>query len=122
MPTNPLTALELYQQFGTPVYPGHPVALACYTLIEHPGFEGPPVKTVAASRDSTQATAAMLGRIQRGESVDSALKWAGDWWARTIRNHRPAFDQRLEPGLEQAAAMEPLFRELIEAAREHTPS
>jgi hypothetical protein len=122
MTTNPLTAIQLYQQFGTPVYPGHPIALACYTLIENEGFETSAPKTVAASKESLQATAAMLGRLQRGEAIETALKWAGDWWARAIRSHRPAFDARLEPGQEQAAAMEPLFRQLVEAARESLPA
>jgi hypothetical protein len=123
------TPLALFQEFGTPVYPGHPIALACYALITGPTIadalvpSGPTghtlatAKTVAASAESVQATASMLGRLQRGESLDAAVKWANDQWARAIRGHKPAFDARLEPGNEQARRMEPLFRELVIAAR-----
>jgi hypothetical protein len=123
------TPLALFQEFGTPVYPGHPIALACYALIGGPTIadalvpSGPTghtlatAKTVAASAESVQATASMLGRLQRGESLDTAVKWSNDQWARAIRGHKPAFDARLEPGIEQAQRMEPLFRELVTAAR-----
>jgi hypothetical protein len=123
------TPLDLFHEFGTPVYPGHPVALACYALISAPTIAealvpaGPTAvtlvsaKTVMAAQDAIQSTAAMLGRLQRGESIDAALKWSNEWWARCIRQHKPAFDKRLEPGLEQAQQMEPLFRELVLGAR-----
>ncbi len=129
MSESPRTHLELFQEFGTPVYPGHPVALACYALIEVPTLDaalipaGPnamtlvSAKAVVGAQDALQATATMLGRLQRGETVEAALKWANDWWARCIRSHQPAFDQRLEPGQEQAQRMEGLFQELIAAAR-----
>lgn len=118
------TPLRLFEEYGTPVYPGHPVALACYALIEPGAVDtvltraGPGggaalvIKTVAGAHDALQATGALLGRIQRGESPEAALKWADEWWARCIRQHHPAFDRRLEPGIEQARSMEPLFREL----------
>lgn len=123
------TPLGLFQEYGTPVYPGHPVALACYALINAATIadalvpSGPnsvtlaSAKTVTGAHDAIQATAAMLGRLHRGEALEAAVKWAGDWWARSIRAHKPAFDKRLEPGLEQAQRMEPLFRELVTAAR-----
>lgn len=123
------TPLRLFEEYGAPVYPGHPVALACYALIDAGTVEavlaktGPAgaalvsAKTVAGGQDALQATGAMLGRIQRGEGTDQALSWADEWWAKCIRQHRPAFDRRLEPGLEQARRMEPLFRELADELR-----
>jgi hypothetical protein len=123
------TTLDLFHEFGAPVYPGHPVTLACYALISAPTIAealvpaGPTAvtlvsaKSVMGAQDAIQAAAAMLGRLQRGESIDAALKWSNEWWARCIRQHKPAFDKRLEPGLEQAQRMEPLFRELAVAAR-----
>jgi hypothetical protein len=129
MPDSPRTPLDLFHEFGTPVYPGHPIALACYTLIAAPTIAealvpaGPTTvtlasaKTVTGAQDAIHSTAAMLGRLQRGESIDAAIKWSNEWWARCIRQHKPAFDKRLEPGLQQAQQMEPLFRELVQAAR-----
>jgi hypothetical protein len=123
------TPLVLFEEFGTPVYPGHPIALACYALVPArtiaevlvPGGPGGSSvvspKAVTGAQDALQATGAMLARLQRGESLDAAVKWANEWWGRCIRSHRPAFDKRLEPGLEQAARMEPLFRELVAGAR-----
>jgi hypothetical protein len=123
------TPLDLFEEYGTPVYPGHPVALACYALVSArtiadvlvPGGPGGSnvvsSKAVTGAHDALQATGAMLGRLQRGESLDAAVKWSNEWWSRCIRSHRPAFDKRLEPGLEQASRMEPLFRELVSAAR-----
>ncbi|HEU4649650.1 MAG TPA: hypothetical protein VFS33_11360 [Gemmatimonadales bacterium] len=123
------THLELFEEFGTPVYPGHPVALACYALVGVPTLDaalvptGPnsvtlvSAKTVVGAVDALQATATMLGKLQRGETVEGALKWANDWWARCIRSHQPAFDKRLVPGQEQAKRMEELFAELVTAAR-----
>lgn len=123
------THLELFEEFGTPVYPGHPVALACYALVGVPTLDaalvptGPnsvtliSAKTVVGAADALQATASMLGKLQRGETVEAALKWANDWWARCIRSHQPAFDKRLTPGQEQAKRMEALFAELVTAAR-----
>ncbi|HEU4699777.1 MAG TPA: hypothetical protein VFS40_11385 [Gemmatimonadales bacterium] len=125
----PRTALDLFQEYGTPVYPGHPVAVACYALLSAPtlaaalvpvGQSGSTLaaaKAVTAAQDAVQATATMIGRLSRGESIDAALKWSNDWWARCIRSHQPAFDRRLESGLEQARRMEPLFRELVAEAR-----
>jgi hypothetical protein len=132
MSQQPRTHLELFHAYGTPVYPGHPVALACYALIGVPTIDAAltpaspsamtlvTAKAVVGAHDALQAAAAMLGRLHRGEPVDAALKWANDWWARCIRTHQPAFDRRLEPGLEQAARMEPLFRDLIASARART--
>jgi hypothetical protein len=129
MSDSPRTPLDLFHEFGTPVYPGHPIALACYALIAAPTIAealvpaGPTAvtlvsaKTVMGAQDAIQAAASMLGRLQRGESPDAAVKWSNEWWARCIRQHKPAFDKRLEPGLEQARQMEPLFRELVLAAR-----
>jgi len=129
MSDSPRTPLDLFHEFGTPVYPGHPVTLACYALIAAPTIAealvpaGPTAvtlvsaKTVTGAQDAMHSTASMLGRLQRGESIDTALKWSNEWWARCIRQHKPAFDKRLEPGLEQAQRMEPLFRELVVAAR-----
>jgi hypothetical protein len=123
------TPLDLFEEYGTPVYPGHPVSLACYALVSArviadvlvPGGPGGSSvvtsKAVTGAQDALQATGAMLARLQRGESLDAAVKWSNEWWGRCIRSHRPAFDKRLEPGLEQAARMEPLFRELVSAAR-----
>jgi hypothetical protein len=123
------THLELFEEFGTPVYPGHPVALACYALVGVPTLDaalvptGPnsvtlvSAKTVVGAADALEATASMLGKLQRGETVEAALKWANDWWARCIRSHQPAFDKRLAPGQEQAKRMEGLFAELVAAAR-----
>jgi hypothetical protein len=123
------TPLDLFEEYGTPVYPGHPISLACYALVSArtiadvlvPGGPGGSSvvssKAVTGAQDALQATGAMLARLQRGESLDAAVKWSNEWWGRCIRSHRPAFDKRLEPGLEQSARMEPLFRALVAAAR-----
>lgn len=123
------TASHLRDAFGSAVYPVHPLVAATYALVAFETFEAALEPTehgysalVASSRvpgsgDAAYAADRVLRRIRDGDEVDEVLAFADDYWRRATRN---GYADRTGDGLEQAHAMEALFRELaMEAWRAH---
>jgi len=70
---------------------------------------------VPGAGDCAYAAADVLRKIAQGCEVDEAIGWADGWWERCITGQSPSYDDVLQPGLNQAIAMKPKFRELVAA-------
>lgn len=110
--------------FGEPIYPGHPLVVACYTMLafdsladalettEH-GWSAMVGSTdVPGCGSSVRAAENLLDNLRRGGDIDLAVAAARVGWARALGGQAPIFDTAMGPGQTQADAMEPLFRTL----------
>lgn len=119
---------DLYRRFGAPVYPAHPLVLLVYTLTVYmdpetalqpmPRDDSPWPRMVGDARipgdgGGAAVAARLLKRLLDGEPSHAIVDEADAYFRSLIEGQGESFADRLEPGIEQAAAMRSVFEMLV---------